>query len=63
MRVDSLTRLCPTDATKNFTISDCYVRTHGQSNIEYPVPSFKFWSNKKQQDSDPDPVLTLEKIQ
>lgn len=62
MMVNSLTRLCPTDATKNFTVKNCYIRTHGQSNIEYPVPSFKFWTNKKHKDEDPKPELILEKI-
>jgi hypothetical protein len=62
MRVDSLKRLCPTDSTKNFTIYDCWVRTHGQSNIKYPVPSFKIWSNKSDDPEGSTPRLELSKI-
>lgn len=67
MTVRSLKRQCPTDSTKNFTIYNCWVRTHGQSNIKYPVPSFKIWSNKTDNpdashDPSLQPVLELEQI-
>lgn len=67
MTVKSLKRLCPTDSTKNFTIHNCWIRTHGQSNIKYPVPSFKIWSNKTdnpEAENNPalQPVLELENI-
>lgn len=50
MRADKLERQCPYDVTKNFVITDAWIRTHGQSNIDYPVPSFKVWTNKEQED-------------
>lgn len=64
MRIDSIRRICPYDTTKNFTIKNAWIRTHGQSNINYPVPSFKIWSNKTTDEGDITyvPELELEKI-
>lgn len=50
MRANKLERQCPYDVTKNFVITDAWIRTHGQSNIDYPVPSLKIWTNKEQED-------------
>lgn len=40
-----ITRRCNYDTTKNFTITNGKIRKHGQSTLNYPIPSFKFWSN------------------
>ena len=50
MRANKLERQCPYDVTKNFVITDAWIRTHGQSNIDYPVPSLKIWTNKERED-------------
>ena len=42
----SIERFCPTDATKNFKINNAQIRKHGQSTLNYPVTSMKFWFNK-----------------
>ena len=65
MKVTSLTRKCPTDSTKNFTIENCWIRTHGQSNINYPVPSFKIWTNKEIEEGEGTitPTLIMEKTE
>ena len=42
----TLQRICPTDHSFDFTITDCRIRAHGQSTLNNPVPSFKIWSNK-----------------
>lgn len=55
--IDKLTRTCPYDTSKNFTIYNCLVRKHGQSTLTYPIPSLKFWSNKQYDESVDPPVL------
>lgn len=35
-----------TDPSKNFTITDCRIRNHGQSTLSYPITSMKMWFNK-----------------
>lgn len=42
-----ITRTCPYDSTKNFTVIDAMIRKHGQSTLSYPITSMKFWLNKK----------------
>lgn len=42
-----ITRICPFDSTKNFTVIDSMIRKHGQSTLSYPITSMKFWLNKK----------------
>ena len=42
----TIERYCPSDTTKNFKIVDGQIRKHGQSTLNYPVTSMKFWSNK-----------------
>lgn len=41
----TITRRCNYDITKNFTITNGKIRKHGQSTLNYPIPSFKIWSN------------------
>ena len=41
-----ITRSCPYDTTKNFTVVNGMARKHGQSTLQYPVPSLKIWLNK-----------------
>ena len=35
-----------TQSDKNFTITDCRIRNHGQSTLSYPITSMKIWFNK-----------------
>ena len=42
----NISRVCPFDKSKNFTVSEALIRKHGQSTLEYPIPSFKIWLNK-----------------
>lgn len=59
--LDSFTRISATDYTKDFSINNCLLRTHGQSNLNYPVLSMKLWSNKGMNDTDkPEIVLNVE---
>ena len=41
-----ISRICPYDPSKNFTCTNAMIRKHGQSTLNYPVPSMKFWFNK-----------------
>lgn len=41
----TLQRISLSDPKKNFIIKNCRIRKHGQSTLNYPVPSFKFWSD------------------
>lgn len=34
------------DSSKNFKITGCRIRNHGQSTLSYPITSMKFWLNK-----------------
>lgn len=42
----TIERFCPSDATKNFKINNVQIRKHGQSTLNYPITSMKFWLNK-----------------
>ena len=42
----TIERFCPFDSTKNFKISNVQIRKHGQSTLNYPITSMKFWLNK-----------------
>ena len=39
-------RFCPSDSTKNFVIDLGQIRKHGQSTLNYPITSMKFWTGK-----------------
>ena len=41
----TLQRICLEDDSYNFIIKDCRIRAHGQSTLNYPIPSFKIWSD------------------
>jgi hypothetical protein len=43
----------------DFTIEGARIRKHGQSTLNYPVPSMKFWLNQKWH-SDEKPTLNWE---
>lgn len=42
----TIERFCPSDSTKNFTLTGAQIRKHGQSTLHYPITSMKFWTNK-----------------
>lgn len=42
----TIERICPYDTTKNFKINNVQIRKHGQSTLNYPITSMKFWLNK-----------------
>lgn len=42
----TIERFCPFDASKNFKINNVQIRKHGQSTLNYPITSMKFWLNK-----------------
>lgn len=42
----TIERICPYDPTKNFKINNVQIRKHGQSTLNYPITSMKFWLNK-----------------
>lgn len=42
----TIERICPYDTTKNFKINNAQIRKHGQSTLNYPITSMKFWLNK-----------------
>lgn len=42
----TIERFCPSDASKNFKITNVQIRKHGQSTLNYPITSMKFWLNK-----------------
>lgn len=42
----TIERTCPEDKTKNFVCEGCQIRKHGQSTLNYPITSMKFWLNK-----------------
>lgn len=45
----TIERFCPSDATKNFKINNVQIRKHGQSTLNYPITSMKFWLNKSKE--------------
>lgn len=42
----NITRESNTDPSKNFTVTNCRIRNHGQSTLSYPITSMKIWLNK-----------------
>lgn len=42
----TIERFCPFDSSKNFKINNVQIRKHGQSTLNYPITSMKFWLNK-----------------
>jgi len=42
----NIKRTCTSDDTKSFYVSKAMIRKHGQSTINYPITSLKFWLNK-----------------
>lgn len=57
-----ITRTCPYDSSKNFTVVGAMIRKHGQSTLSYPITSMKFWLNKKFNPSNENdmPIFTCE---
>ena len=49
----TIERFCPSDATKNFKINNVQIRKHGQSTLNYPITSMKFWLNKSKEGAVP----------
>ena len=45
----TIQRICPFDNTKDFTIENVQIRKHGQSTLNYPITSMKFWLNKSKE--------------
>ena len=58
----NITRFCIDDSTKSFTCANGMIRKHGQSTLNYPITSMKFWLNKAAT-PDVNTVLTLSAIQ
>ena len=54
----TIERICPYDTTKNFKINNVQIRKHGQSTLNYPITSMKFWLNKSK--SGVQPVFEIE---
>jgi hypothetical protein len=42
----TIERFCPSDSSKNFKINNVQIRKHGQSTLNYPITSMKFWLGK-----------------
>lgn len=42
----NISRKCPTDSRYDFTATNIQIRKHGQSTLNYPITSMKFWTNK-----------------
>ena len=42
----TIERFSPFDTSKNFRCEGCMARKHGQSTLNYPIASIKFWLNK-----------------
>ena len=42
----NIRRTCIADDTKQFYVTKAMIRKHGQSTINYPITSLKFWLNK-----------------
>lgn len=54
----TIERICPYDTTKNFKINNVQIRKHGQSTLNYPITSMKFWLNKSK--SGIQPIFEIE---
>ena len=50
-------RICPSDRSKNFTVTHGRIRKHGQSTLNYPLTSYKLWTWSSMDDERP--TLTL----
>ena len=48
-----ISRVCPYDTNKNFICTGAMIRKHGQSTLNYPVPSMKVWFNKSKSGATP----------
>lgn len=48
----NIRRTCIADDTKQFYVTKAMIRKHGQSTINYPITSLKFWFNKSATDGD-----------
>ena len=46
-------RICPTDRSKNFTVTHGRIRKHGQSTLNYPLTSYKLWTWSSMDDERP----------
>lgn len=49
----TIERFCPFDSSKNFKINNVQIRKHGQSTLNYPITSMKFWLNKSKSGTAP----------
>lgn len=49
----TIERFCPSDSSKNFKINNVQIRKHGQSTLNYPITSMKFWLNKSKEGNVP----------
>lgn len=49
----TIQRFCPSDSSKNFKINGVQIRKHGQSTLNYPITSMKFWLNKSKSGTTP----------
>lgn len=58
----NIARFCVKDSTKSFTCVNGMIRKHGQSTLNYPITSLKFWLNKAAT-PDVNTVLSLSPIQ
>ena len=54
----TIERFCPFDSSKNFKINNVQIRKHGQSTLNYPITSMKFWLNKSKSGTTPTFELT-----
>lgn len=48
----NIRRTCIADDTKQFYVTKAMIRKHGQSTINYPITSLKFWLNKSATNGD-----------
>ena len=56
----TISRICPFDKSLDFTCYNAQIRKHGQSTLNYPVPSMKFWFNKSKSGVTPRFVCTAQ---
>lgn len=49
----NIQRICVKDPSKNFTITHGRIRKHGQSTLNYPLTSYKIWTNSSVDETDP----------
>lgn len=58
----NISRICITDPTRDFTANNVRIRKHGQSTLNYPIVSLKFWLNKSNENGGT-PELRLSAVQ